>query len=124
MDILPTFASLAGGKIPADRIIDGKNIAKLLLGMENTKSPYEAFYYYSPAHLKAVRSGDWKLTVNGELYNLHEDIGEQINAADVHPEIVEQLNRYLDEMKNDLEIEANCRPYGYQNDPKYLLLDQ
>jgi hypothetical protein len=47
-----------------------------------------------------VRAGDWKLAiVNGktELHNLKTDLGEKSNVASEHPEIVEKLNKYMDE---------------------------
>ena len=61
MDLLPTFARLAGGQPPSDRIIDGKDITPLLFGEQNAKTPHEAFYYYQQDQLQAVRSGPWKL---------------------------------------------------------------
>ena len=60
MDLLPTFAYLAGGAPPADRVIDGKDIRPLLRGEAGAKSPHEAFYYYHRDRLEAVRSGPWK----------------------------------------------------------------
>ena len=56
MDLLPTFAKLAGTKPPADRIIDGKDIQPLMRGKKDAKSPHEAFYYYYMTQLHAVRA--------------------------------------------------------------------
>lgn len=107
MDLFTTFIELAGGKIPSDREIDGKNIMGLLEGGE--ASPHEKLYYYSRSRLFAVRDGDWKLhlfkreAVPGEklhdavpcdppeLYNLAEDVSETRNRAAEHPEIVAKL---------------------------------
>lgn len=61
MDLLPTFAKLAGTEPPQDRVIDGKDIWPLLVCQEGTKSPHEAFYYYQMDQLQAVKSGKWKL---------------------------------------------------------------
>jgi len=119
MDVFPTFAELAGGKVPGDRVRDGKNITPLLMGIKDAKSPYKAFYYYNREKLEAVRSGDWKLR-NGELYNLKNDIGEQKDVADENKEVMERLNRYLDEMRNDLDKAENCRPPGININPQYL----
>ncbi|MBM3745502.1 MAG: sulfatase, partial [Acidobacteria bacterium] len=63
MDILPSFARLAGASPPADRIIDGRDIRPLILGERGARSPHEAFYYYRDERLQAVRSGRWKLHV-------------------------------------------------------------
>ena len=59
MDLLATFARLAGAEIPTDRVIDGKDIWPVLT--EGAASPHEAIFYYRLNALLAVRSGKWKL---------------------------------------------------------------
>ena len=61
MDILPTFAALAGLEPPRDRAIDGKDIITLIERPESARTPYDAFYYYFMGQLQAVRAGRWKL---------------------------------------------------------------
>jgi arylsulfatase A-like enzyme len=61
IDILPTFAALAGAPVSTDRIIDGKDIRPLLFGQPGAKCPHEAYYYYWNNALEAIRSGPWKL---------------------------------------------------------------
>jgi len=67
MDLLPTFTELAGGKVPTDRVIDGKNIQSLLYGVDGVGSPHKAIFYYKrdreAGHIEGVRVGDWKLRV-------------------------------------------------------------
>jgi arylsulfatase A-like enzyme len=72
IDLLPTFATLIGGKL-SDRKIDGKDILPLLEGKPGAKSPHEALVFYGGNELQAIRSGPWKLhfphpyiTVDGE----------------------------------------------------------
>lgn len=120
MDLLPTFARLAGAKAPDDRVIDGKDIAPLLLGQANAKSPHKAFFYYKQNDLQAVRSGEWKLHSNGQLYNLEKDIGEEQNVAGEHPDVAARLSKYLAECRADLDDPKNCRPVGKNMNPKYL----
>ena len=62
IDFLPTFVSLAGGRVPTDRKIDGKDISPLLLG-QTGESPREAQYYFAGNTLQAVRAGQWKLAI-------------------------------------------------------------
>ena len=128
MDLLPTFAALGGGKVPDDRVIDGKNIAPLLLGRANARSQYKAFFYYIRGNLKAVRSGEWKLRTDGRLYNLEKDIGEQKDVAKQNRGVVTRLNKYLDEARADLGgnradrgRKENCRPPGIVKNPRYLV---
>jgi len=129
MDLLPTFAGLAGGSAPQDRGIDGKDIWPLFTGEPEAKSPHDAFYYYFRGNLDAVRSGDWKLrvankgkAVETQLYNLEADIAEANNIAGQHPEKVTELLAMLDEARADLGDDAkgvagkNVREPGFVED--------
>ena len=96
MDIFPTAVKLAGGSVPADRRIDGKDIWPLMSGRAGAKSPHRAFFYYQNETLEAVRSDNWKLHVHKPeweadpatrppgplLYDLNEDVGETRNLKD------------------------------------------
>jgi len=119
MDLLPTFAHLAGGKVPRDRVIDGKDIRPLLLGTAGASSPHDRLFYHRGTALQAVRSGPWKLFANGELYNLEEDLGEQHNVAAQHPEVVARLSGYMDAFRKD--ISENFRPAGWVENSRTLL---
>ncbi len=90
-DMLPTLAALSGGKVPADRIIDGKDISSLFLDA-GAKSPHKTLYY----GFEGVRQGDWKLVTksnkrNLELYNLKDDLGERNDLAEKHPEKIKSM---------------------------------
>jgi len=116
LDILPTFAAIAGGRLP-DRVIDGKNIWPILSG-KSKAHPREAFYYYQMDQLQAVRSGDWKLFVAMDskkrnwgkpegkkelkLFNLVKDIGESKNVAAANPKVVKQLLAHAENARKEL----------------------
>jgi arylsulfatase A len=127
IDILPTFAKLAGGEAPQDRIIDGRDIWPLLSGQPGAKTPHEAFYYYWNLGLEAVRSGPWKLHLPHEyrslvgeagkdgkpgpykqaktelaLYNLTDDVGERNNIAADHADVVNRLLAFAEQARADL----------------------
>lgn len=118
LDFLPTFARLAGFKVPKDRIIDGVDQTNLLLGT-NPKGNRNTFFY--EAHVdrweniftvNGLRYGKWKFlkakhTVPGyaidrdreevvELYDLETDIGETNNLAHQHPELVHRMEAELE----------------------------
>ncbi|MDQ8180276.1 sulfatase [Pelagicoccus sp. SDUM812005] len=121
MDVLPTFAKLAGAKLPRDRAIDGKDILPTLA--DGAESPHEYFFYAHWGTLEAVRWKDWKLRiVDGEeaLYNLDTDISEKTNLASSHPEIVQQLKGAMQAFEK--EMEANERPAGSVDNPTPLAL--
>ena len=141
LDVLPTFADLAGGSIPLGRIIDGKNIWPILSGKTNA-DPRAAFYYYQMDQLQAVRSGDWKLFVQMEnkkrnwgkpegrqsmkLFNLSNDIHEDKNLALENPVIVERLLKYAEKARADLGdvgvIGEGQRDAGWVEEPSPRLL--
>jgi arylsulfatase A-like enzyme len=111
MDWLPTFAALAGGSPPADRKIDGIDLAPLLLGNAAALKPREAFFYYSGFNLQAVRSGPWKLQLDkGLLYNLDDDIGEARDVAAAHPDQVARLRALEAAMGGDLGLKDRDAP--------------
>lgn len=121
MDFYPTLAGLAGAKLPADRIIDGKNIRPLMSGVTGARSPHEAFFYYRLDRLHAVRSGRWKLVVphrdfNAKadvplaLYDLRVDIGETTDVSVQFPSIVKRLEALVDRCREDLGDALTDRP--------------
>ena len=105
IDFMPTFAKLAGFKVPGDRLIDGVDQTDLILG-KSEKGARDSFFY-----VNAVRKGKWKYLkaqhcMHGyardrnrkeveELYDLEADIGETTNLAEKHPEKVAQLKALL-----------------------------
>ena len=120
MDVLPTFAGLAGGKVPSDRVIDGKDIWKTLT--EGEPSPHKAFFYHRKTELAGVRSGKWKLhTKNGKpvsLFDLEKDIAESKNILKENPEVVKELLGYMEDFNK--EIDSNSRKAAFVKDPRPL----
>ena len=120
MDLLPTFANLAGAKIPTDRVIDGKDVWPVLSG--EAKTPHEQFFYHRGNELKAVRSGNWKLHTNNDrpsaLFNLENDIGEKKNVLKANPKIVQRLHGYLKAFAKD--VAENNRPAAFVKNPRPL----
>ena len=112
IDLLPTLARLTGGRLPADRVIDGRDIWPLMAGEPGASTPHEAYYFYRGNNLQAIRSGNWKLVrqKEPELYDLEQDIGEKQNVADEHPDIVQRLTDMMTVF--DRQLKASARPAG------------
>jgi len=117
MDLHPTFAKLAGAKIPSDRVIDGKDVWPVLTG--KAKTPHKAFFYHRQNELQAVRSGNWKLhLIDGKpsaLHNLKTDIGESNNLLAKNPKIERKLMAYIRDFEKDLA--QNSRSAAFLDNP-------
>jgi arylsulfatase A-like enzyme len=143
MDVLPTLVKLAGGEVPSDRVIDGRDIWPLLSG-RSKQSPHEALFYFKGNRLEAVRCGAWKLAIVEQiesgidkekrpsikpfvpkLFNLDADIGETTDVAARHPEVVKRLRGCIQQIDGDLGITGRgpgVRPSGKVDRPQPLLL--
>jgi len=139
MDFFPTVTHFCNGKVPDDRIIDGKNVAPLLEGNANAKSQTQVFYYYQRQQLQAVRWGKWKYHLpleekimnvssgnvepfpQAELYDLDTDISESENLITQHPEIVVQMEILIRNAREDMGDWGyegkNRRPAGVIDEP-------
>ncbi len=111
-DMMPTFAELAGVKIPEN--IDGVSMLPTLLG-EKGQQEHDYLYweFHEKGGRKALRKGDWKLVnynVNKpekttvELYNLIDDPGEENNVAAAHPGLVEELTKLMEGARTTSEV--------------------
>ena len=93
-DWLPTACELAGVEAPNT---DGLSYVPTLFGNPQICHEY-LFWSYGPK--KAVRKGNWKAVIPGkgkplELYDLARDIGEQVDIAAQHPDVVAEMQRII-----------------------------
>ena len=139
IDLLPTAVALAGGTVPAQPVIDGRDISPLLFG-KTKESQREAHYYFAGYNLQAIRQGPWKLAFAAQpqsmgqgtnsdasgnaprLYNLATEIGEQTNLAEKHPEVVAKLQALADKKTAEIggKEPAARRLAGVVENPKTL----
>ena len=100
--MLPTLCELAGVQPPSD--IDGISMVPTFTGQgQQKKHDYLYWEFYERGSKQAVRAGQWKairrpmFTGPVFLYNLDEDIAEQNNLADKHPDIAQRMTKLMDE---------------------------
>ena len=125
VDFLPTFASLAGAKLPTSQPVDGTDISQLFHGKEIDE---RSIFWHYPLYLQGrgltidipdgktyswrgfpsttLRRGDWKLIEFHEdngvaLYNLNDDPGERNNLAKSMPDRTAALRSKLDTWQTD-----------------------
>jgi arylsulfatase len=112
MDLYPTLAKVAGGKVPKDRVIDGIDMSKFMFGNEK-KSGRDGFIVYMGKDIFGVKWKNWKLHFKEQdswntemvtytmprLYNLLTDPQERDNVLFPHtwvpkaalPQLVEHV---------------------------------
>ena len=120
LDVLPTVLRLCGADVPNN--IDGRDIRPLLSPTRFTQdvAPF-SFAYSGDNNLpNAYREGPWKLHVKlisqtGDLggfsaslekpllFQVEQDLGERIDRAAEHPEIVERLRKKLKNLTESLQ---------------------
>lgn len=137
MDLLPTFAALAGVDVPADRTIDGRSLTPFMRGEADASRTPGTYYYHHLNGLEAVRRGRWKLVVKRDdegraipgqyaLYDLAADIGETTDVAGEQPTQVGDLAARLQACREDLGDRLTgtpgrgCRPIGRVAEPRPL----
>lgn len=119
MDLLPTFAGLAGTTKAVPEAIDGHDIRDVLYGTEDSPSPYKFFCYYDQDQLQAIRSGRWKLFLPVEprrrhphfdasskrvplLFDVVSDVSCEENVAAANPSVVARLTAFAELAREDL----------------------
>jgi len=116
MDLFPTFARIAGGKVPDDRVIDGVDTSDFLLGRQE-ESGREGLVVYMGNDIFGVKWQNWKIHFkeqsawNGVLreytmprvYNLMNDPQERDNVLFPHTWVLKvglpQLEEHVASLK-------------------------
>ena len=106
IDLLPTIAAAVGTRPPADRPIDGIDLAPALRGgglPERSLIWHFPHYRHGPGHdpYSVVRKGSFKLIrfhdpPREELYDLSSDLGEQTDLHGTETAKVEELSAALE----------------------------
>lgn len=111
MDIFPTLLSAAGDS-PEKHELDGADIMPVLHGEQ--KPPHDMLFWEMDKQT-AVRQGDYKLVLNGQLVetepasdavflsNLADDPSEKINLAEKMPGLTEELADAANKWRAEIE---------------------
>ena len=108
MDLYPTLAAFAGGKVPDDRAFDGIDQADFFLGKQKA-SNREGVILYQGDKIYGVKWGDWKVLFNENdtvfsptrsystpnVYNLLNDPGERENVLFPYTWVAEKALPHL-----------------------------
>jgi arylsulfatase A-like enzyme len=117
VDMLATFAAVAGLALPRDAGPDSFNVLPGLLGEAHDKPLRDHLVMQTNGvNALAVRKGSWKLIParrggpgtgkanpatqeTAQLYNLTDDLGETQNVAAQHPDVVKELTLLLQQAR-------------------------
>jgi len=106
-DVLPTMAELAGVDVPEG--VDGISFLPALKGESENQKAHDYLYWEWPSRngWQAARKGQWKAHWTGtrkglekatfELYDLSEDIAEEVNVAEQFPDIATTMKKIMAE---------------------------
>jgi arylsulfatase A-like enzyme len=100
VDILPTFAALAGASTAKSKPLDGMNVWSTIA--EGKPSPRTEFVYNIEPFRAAIRQGDWKIIwrplipSSVDLFNLADDPYEKNNVAAAHPDKVTAMQARIE----------------------------
>ncbi len=129
MDLFTTFANIAGGKVPTDRVIDGVDQTDFFMGKQE-KSNREGVIVYMGNDVWGVKWQNWKVNFKEQetifdetksfgmpkVYNLQKDPGESMNV--LFPETwvpkaaLGQLGVHMMSLRKEPPIKAGTKdPY-------------
>ena len=103
VDFLATAAAIAG--VDVKTATDGISFLPTLLGNEDGQEKHEYLYweFYEQGSKQALRAGQWKAvrrplgTGPIEVYDVSQDVGEDVDLAKTHPDLVSRFARMFDE---------------------------
>lgn len=108
LDLLPTFAAMAGARLPEDRKLDGFDLRPVL--EEGGPPPRREFFYCLEKRLEAVREGPWKYRHapggTPELFHLERDVSEKYDVRAREPETAARLAARLQEFAREIGAET------------------
>ena len=128
VDLMATFADLAGTPLPDDAGPDSYDLSPAILGRKHAEPIREALVSHSEDGTFAIRQGSWKLILDnttsggwmtpegkspvpgtsGQLYDLAADPYETHNLWEARPEIVHRLAALLEKYR----VEGRSAPRG------------
>ena len=126
VDLLPTFAKLAGAA-PPEHTIDGKDVWDIVRGAPGAKNPHDYYPFSTGPNFEGVISGDgrWKLhvphtyrilekagqdgaagkygqaTIELSLYDMEADPTETTNVIEKYPDVATRLRRFAEQHRQE-----------------------
>jgi arylsulfatase A-like enzyme len=111
MDLTASILAATGARVPADAALEGIDLFPILTG-RSPKVERTLFWRTTAGRRQsAVRSGDWKLVIDGNhifLFDLDSDPGERRDLAARSQDVARRLRPLLDDWERSIEAEADA----------------
>ena len=111
IDLLPTFAELAGVRRVGDKLLDGISLAPALLGKADL--PTDRFLFSAWRGRVSVRQGPYRLDHKGALFDLSLDPGQRRDVSSQHAGVADRLRTAVRKFRDEVlsEIDSHKRPF-------------
>lgn len=109
MDLTATILAAAGAVVPSAARPDGVNLLPVLERRAPVMERTLFWRILGARPQSAVRSGDWKLLIDGGramLFNLRTDIGERVNLIGQRTDVARRLRPLLSAWEAEMDSEA------------------
>ena len=111
MDLTATILAAAGVAVPAEARHEGIDLLPMIAG-ERPEVDRTLFWRVAgPRPQSAVRSGSWKLVMDGTrplLFDVRADVGERENVVGARAEVARRLRALLDAWHEDVDAESKA----------------
>jgi arylsulfatase A-like enzyme len=111
MDLTATILAAAGSAVPAEARHEGIDLLPMIAGDKPEVERTLFWRIAGPRSQGAVRSGNWKLVMDGVrplLFDLRSDISERENLAGARTDVARRLRTLLDAWNKDVDAEAQA----------------
>ncbi|BAX78478.1 arylsulfatase [Labilibaculum antarcticum] len=105
VDLLPTLVDLCDLKHTYESEMDGKSLKDMIFN-EPSKTDFDKrmlvtdtqrIQWPKKGRNSCVMTTRWRLVNGDELYDIHEDPGQNVNVANAYPDVVSEMNSFYDQ---------------------------
>lgn len=111
MDLTASILAITGAPMPPDTKLEGINLFPII--QSSSPAVERTLFWRSGqgSNQRAVRSGDWKLVVEGTvmmLFDVRKDMGERNDVTNQNLDVVARLRPLITEWEKDVDDEAKA----------------
>lgn len=111
MDLTASILATTGSRLPEGLRLDGMNLFPILMGQSPVVERTLFWRTNGGRAQRAVRSGDWKLIIDGNseiVFDVRKDMGERNDLTSQHQDTVRRLRALLGKWEEEVNAEAKA----------------